>query len=428
MRETYFNYFSDYTDADTYALIHHDDPHPKRILRRNCWMEINTDGTRTKRLWVKSIRVKFKKDEWAKAGKRPRCIGDLGVAASLQGFKCTEFLKKAMASQPLHHLGFTFEFCSAPEPTRLRQVFERLLNPDGSGYMVYFSDDSCISMRINGIVHVFNMDISSCDASHGPQLFRDLITITPRVAQDDMQLLVDQCRLPARILSVHNPANFVLLQADNPKLYSGSTITTIINNFANINIGLAVAEMYHNNNNPTPNDVIAAAATAGYIVTLEPCHTMYDIQFLKHSPVFDTDGELRALLNFGVLLRASGACHGDLPGRGDIETRGRMFQGALLHGMYPRTCAPVLEVMKSHTLTPTTKIVEIVNNLLSHKVVDEGDHYHVTNDEIWKRYRLAPADARTLEDGLNIGFGQSWACPATEAILQRDYGLSCETW
>jgi hypothetical protein len=372
--------------------------------------------------------VKFKKDEWAKPGKKPRCIGDLGVAASLQGFKVTEMLKKAMAAQPLVYRGFTFEFCAAPEPTVLASIFHKLLQPPGLGYMVYFSDDSCIAFRIGGEIRVYNMDISSCDASHGARMFEDLVTITPAVAQPDMLVLTDQCRLPVRVHSVHNPREFVLLQGKTPKLYSGSTITTIMNNFANINIGIAIADRFHSGEVLGPEDVIAAAATSGYIVTLDPCETMYDIQFLKHSPVFDTEGGLRAMLNFGVLLRASGTCHGDLPGRGSIEKRARMFQGALLHGMYPRTHAPILTVMKSHTITPTKQFVDKVQTMLTFKVVDSGDHFSVTNDEIWKRYRLTPEEARNLEDGLDMGFEQSFAGPGADKILKLDYGLRCVAW
>lgn len=427
MKENITEYFFDYTTADEYALKHHPDPHPKRKLREQCWKEINEDGVRTNRLWLKSVLIKFKKNEWAKPGKKPRCIGDLGVGASLQGFKTTAFIKKAMAAEPIVYKDFTIEFCAKPEPSVLVEVFQKLLNPPGKGYLVYFSDDSCVSYRHNGKVHIYNMDISSCDASHGPEIFNSLIAITPDVAQDDMRVLVEQCCLPIRIVSVEDKNNFVKLKAKHPKLYSGSTITTILNNFANINIGFAIAESFQYDQAPDP---ISAAEQVGYIVSLEKCETMYDIQFLKHSPVFDDSGNMRALMNFGVLLRASGTCNGDLPGRGSIELRAREFQGALIQGMYPRTRAPILSTMLSHTHSPRDSISTCVNRELRYKVCQPTEEaaYRITNQEIWKRYRLSPADAATLEEGLDNGYETSWICPASQAILEKDYGLTGLTW
>jgi len=420
-------HFFNYTDADDYALNHHSDPHPKRGLREQCWKDINEDGVRTRKLWLSTVLIKFKKNEWAKPGKKPRCIGDLGVGASLQGFKTTSFVKKAMAAEPFVYKDFTIEFCAKPEPTILVEVFKKLLNPPGKGYLVYFSDDSCVSYRHAGKVHIFNMDISSCDASHGPEIFKSLIATTPDVAQMDMRTLVEQCCLPIRIVSIADKSNFVMLKAKHPKLYSGSTITTILNNFANLNIGIAIAESLQCDRAPDP---ISAAEQVGYIVSLEKCETMYDIQFLKHSPVFDDSGSMRALMNFGVLLRASGTCNGDLPGRGDVELRAREFQGALIHGMYPRTHAPILSTMLSHTHSPRDSISTVVNRDLRYKVCQptEGAAYRITNEEIWKRYRLSAADAALLEEGLDSGYQTSWICPASQAILEKDYGLTGLSW
>lgn len=427
LKQMYTEHFYDYDTADDYARDCHDLPHPKRELRVQCWKEINEDGTRTQDLWLKSILVKMKKNEWAKQGKKPRCIADLGVAASLQGFVTTSYFKKAMASKEFVLNDFHIQFCAKPEPSLLTSIFSKLLNPPGRGYLVYFSDDSCLSYRYKGEVYIYNMDIKSCDASHGASIFDSLLTITPDIARYDMERLVRQLCLPIRIHSKSDKSNFVVLKAKTPKLYSGSTITTLLNNFANLNIGIAIAESLTADTRPDP---IQAAETVGYMVELQACETMYDIQFLKHSPVYDTTGRMRALLNFGVLLRASGTCNGDLPGRGDVETRAREFQGALIQGMYPRTHAPVLDAMLKHTHKPRAMISDTVNRSLCYKVdvPQAEEHYHVTNDEIWKRYSLTSAAARTLEHGLDHGYQHAWICPASVAILEKDYGLHGSRW
>jgi hypothetical protein len=71
------------------------DPHPKKALRVQCMDELTLAGDLEKQITNKSVTYKVKSDEWAKPGKWARGIGDLGVAASLQGAWITEALKTA---------------------------------------------------------------------------------------------------------------------------------------------------------------------------------------------------------------------------------------------------------------------------------------------------------------------------------------------
>lgn len=424
LAEKYAGHFLDFVSAAAAADDHHADPHQKRELRIQAYAELVDTGDVHQPLWVQSIAMKFKKDEWAKPNKIPRLIADLGVAASLQGFAVTGLLKEAMAAETFVYRGITIQFCKSPATSMLREVFHKLLNPLGVGYFVYFSDDSCFSFRdASGKITTYNMDIKKCDASHGPTIFDALQWVTPERVRPAVSTLVDQCRLPITVRSVHDKRHVVKLQANRPKLYSGSTITTSINNLANMAIAIGIADRAAH----APIDpqlIHAAAADTGYLLNdLEPATQPHDIQFLKHSPAFDTNGDMQPLLNFGVLLRASGTCKGDLPGRGDIETRARRFQGGLIHGMFPRVDAPVLRTMLSHTLPPDAAVRKtLVEQLKYTTTSDEEQTLSFTDEEMLQRYRLTPYQFEDLLYGLDGGFETSYACSGSAKVLELDYG------
>ena len=256
----------------------------------------------------------------------------LGVNASLLGFVVTGLVKKAQHAKPINVYGGEMQFCKSPNVRQLTEVFEKLINPPGKFFFVYFSDDSCISIRHNGSVHTYNMDIKSCDASHTGALFRAFTELAPGKAKTDLEALVEQCKSKIKICSTVDRSRKVTLKPLFPRLYSGSTLTTAINNLANIFICLAIVEGSYDG---TEAYLKQAAARVGYLIDLELCTVKGDIQFLKHSPVYDTEGRLRPLLNPGVLLRLSGQCKGDLPGQGDLRQRAIDFQHTLLKGIYP---------------------------------------------------------------------------------------------
>ena len=305
--------------------------------------------TDEKDLWVRSVLWKLKTKEYAKPGKKPRGICDLGVTASLRGAWITNYLKTAQAAEVIEAEGGEFVFCKSPDPFELEKHFNNLINPKGRFYFVYFSDDSCLSIRgEDGVVRLYNLDISSCDASHGPAVFDALIALMPNAqTRADMSKLVQQCQLPLRIVSNANKNHVVFLKPRWPKLLSGSTITTAINNLANFAIAMAIVRGYA----LAPDDVenpsmVRAAASVGYILTgCKPLAGPHQLQFLKHSPVQDCEGKWRPMLNLGVLVRASMTCDGDFPGRGPLKPRIEAFQRGLLKGAYPYCRFDILNEM-----------------------------------------------------------------------------------
>lgn len=424
----YAHHFSDWEGIAEEAAAHYDDPHPKRHLRIQAWKDMGEDRQDLKRLWLRKVRYKMKRNEYAKTGKMARMIGDLGVPASLQGFRLTHFIKQAMASEPISYMGGTIEFCPKPSPDKLQRIFKNLMRPEGKFYVVYFSDDACYSTYgPDGTVHCYNLDISKCDASHTEAIWIALRHMLPPHVRADYDVLVDQLCLPFYIGDCNDPTHKrrVYLEADGPLLFSGSTLTTVTNNKANIMIGFSLAE-----SGAIGERAIAKAAEAvGYIVTVVDCSEDFHLlQFLKHSPVYDTAGEVRALLNPGVLLRASGSCKFDLPGQGPIEVRAAQFQYGLLQGAYPNITFELLTKMKEATgVQGTTELMKkfVEQHIGEYHTQATKDSFTVSNAEVFKRYELSTVQVANLIKGLSeTRYGMFYSDEATAKILLDDYGLT----
>lgn len=423
LQELYAPYFDGYRGIHVEAHHHHADPHPKRELRVQAWRELQ-EGAQTDRLWLRRVLCKLKKNEVAKAGKKPaRTIVDLGVAASLQGFYVTGLLKAAQAAEPVHLRGGVLQFVKSPNPWVLDKLFHTLLSPPGTFHFVYFSDDACFSVRIGQKVFVFNLDIKKCDASHQRVTFETLVSIVPPGVQDDLRVLTEQCQLPMEIRSSSTNER-VILRPKQPRLYSGSTLTTVINNLANLTIGCSLAEVDWGRVSPENLEavILRAAERCGYMVSIEACEKPEDIQFLKNSPVFDIEGKMRPLLNIGVLLRASGVCKGDLPGRGDILERATNFQRSLLQGAYPRVRAPFIDGMKDAV---STGIVTAVKDF-EYKVEHDATYpaFTVTNAALFRRYSLSDQEITELQESTGYGVTYHHCLTGAGRILSLDYGLS----
>lgn len=434
MRSRYAPHFDEYLGYMEEALLHHADPHPKREMRVAGMQEILDYKNRVSLLtdtWLEKVTYKLKKDEIAKVNKYARMIGDLGVTASLKGFRNTAFMKAAQCDEPLLRNGITREFIKSPDPESLKGAFQKLLEPTDRGYFCYFSDDSCLSIIINGERHMFNMDISSCDASHTEALFYFHKSTYPVFFHDEIQSLIQQCRQTIRIYSDYDRKNFrCYLKPFEATLYSGSTLTTVINNSANSLIAEAISEGdFHGTHAEIEAQIIQAVARTGYVVTLQRCQDESDLQFLKHSPARDHAHNLEPVLNLGVLLRLSGTCRGDLPGKGCIIERAREFQHALLTGASSGHSHPLIDVMRANCRIEkpiSDAVLLATKKILYDRYGESTTRIAITRDSIFRRYRLYDWEIdELLDDFARPGFCLHIANSACNKILLVDYGLKC---
>lgn len=432
----YAPFFDDYKGAQIEAQEHHADPHEKRALRiqgygeiaEGKWCLITTPA-------ILKIKYKIKTKEFAKDRKKPRAIGDLGVVASLLGFRLTYFLKIAQSSVDLDVLQGMARFVKSPRPSDLHSAFDLLIDPPGPAFFCYFSDDSSLSIRFPGGLHRFNLDIKSCDCSHTQSLFDALVSLFPAgEARDDAVRVVEQCRMPVQLDCPGNTEKKVLLQAIEAVLYSGSTLTTAINNLANLLIFKAIMARGYTgrlNAEGIATELVEAAAFVGYQITgATPLQSIEEIQFLKHSPVKDTNGVYRPQINLGVLLRSLGSAQGDFPGRGPLGPRISEFTAQVIHSMFPRTSNVVVDALRlafPRNRECTKEEASRLTALTSFKVEIDDTYptFYASTESIARRYKLADDDivelavaSRELKPGVFL------SSETVDRILLTDYDIT----
>ncbi len=399
-----------FTDILDEVTSHHDDPHIKRDLRVKAFTEELEIYGFASTHWGRNnyVTAKLKKDELAKFAKAARLIVDLGVPMSLVGFRLTKFLKEIFA-EPFYLNGGVGQYCDRPSHDLLQHHMLQLEYPDQAFHVVFFSDDSCWSVRqLDGEVKRFNVDIKSCDASHR-STFDLLYAITPPVDHPVIDHLIDQLSKDVYVRDVNVRKRKVILHFDGPTLFSGSTLTTVLNNLAQ---WLAFACVNPEAIVTTPERAIVQAyESAGFMVTIDAV-PFEQIQFLKHSPVYDTDHILRPVLNLGVMLRASGTCRGELPPGPSFEERAKKFQSGLIQGMYPYTHFTLVDRMRG----------QAEEAHISKHVVSTHEPFHVSDDELYKRYNLNESEIDELNTALGFAsVGDFVSLSAIDKILALDY-------
>lgn len=427
----YYSTFDDYTNPIEECIKHIHDPHPKRFLRELGLIEMQHKGTigMTTSPWLEKMTAKVKLDEiarWDHARDQPkyaRIVMDLKIPASLQGARVTELYKQAMSQNQLRYSGGVIHFCKSPEPDEMDYIFTQLHAPDERFFFVFFSDDACIARRIDNRVVWHNIDISSCDTSNGPSIFYLLMLMAPPIARSVIELLTEQCKCKFRVYSTQSKRMFVEFKPLFAFEPSGSTLTTLLNNIANLLIAIAIADV-PDSEYLNPKRISDAVICAGYLISgTEPLPSFHHLQFLKNSPVFDTTGVIRSVLNFGVFLRTSGTCHGDLPGRGDYAMRATLYQNQLVSGMYPRARIEIL-----HDKYDIVPVPEHIETMLKYKVLSGGETFTVETTEYLKKYNLTDHDIGVIDDTLRAGFMHFCAHEAVTKVLYMDYQLKTTTW
>ena len=218
LRSLYEFSCDDYTNMIEEAMDHHADPHMKRDERIAAFLDCLDENIFNKDCWFmdkRGIVYQFKKAEIAKPEKAGRVVGNLGCAASLQGFRLTQYMKYAMAENVVETGGGKALFVPKPGAEALESCMSQLIEPEGRFFFAYHSDDSCLAIRkSNGEILRANIDISSCDASHTQELFEALYAITPDRGKKDMRCLIKQCQASFEIRDLFDKRNKIKLKPE----------------------------------------------------------------------------------------------------------------------------------------------------------------------------------------------------------------------
>lgn len=402
--------------------------HSKVKLRVPAWHEdIQGDNNIKHRTWVVKnngfVKINPKGREIAKPNKYIRITYDLGTPASLVVGDFVERIKGVICNMDLV---YNTRFVKSPDLYELTTVFERLISPPDKFHFVYFSDDSCIAIRCKDGIFRANLDIAGCDASHTEKVFDSLDWMTSgnKRLSDVIKRAIRQCSCDLVLRSRANGRNKVKFAVE-VKLFTGSILTTLINNIANCFIAASIqTELLKFGSELKMSDceklIATASQLAGYIVTCQVCHNVQQLQFLKHSPCYSLSGRVVPVQNIGVILRTIGRCWGDLPvyrkGMSFDERRDEYNRRQV--SCYKRGPRHSLLHTLCHRYSPGAEIGESSCN----DIAGDLSFEHVCDEQIALRYGIPASSVRELAESYAEG-NKIINVVASRKVMELDYGL-----
>jgi len=396
--------------------------HPKQKIRKQALEELDSQGYlyAPREIYMdRDIQAKLKLAEWAKPLKYGRIIADFGTPASIRAGWLIEIMKgfmNDMANTPaMAASNGRCVFVKTGNLDSLTRVFQEALEEN---IFHFHSDDSRGTfMTAEGPLWI-DFDISACDSSQGPHVFQTLAHLVPERYKDDILALLTQCQQIAAIGYGEGKYKIV------PEWYfefSGTLLTTFLNNIASLTVGMQLMSIPTGNRLETIERVRQVLLNCGWVLEMSVCEIFEDCQFLKCSPFYSDNGRYDVYMNLGVIMRAIGQKHGDLPGSKKvcIEDRAVEFNSQLISGF--RHCGDTslyrLLVAKFGVSLP---VYTNANRLF----LDSTVTGLAMDISICARYRIELGDYHELLSLIEFaGYGDIIDCKASQAILQKDYGL-----
>lgn len=394
--------------------------HPKKKLRVSSFAEIMYLGTLYTYNFVTYIRGKIKCPEWAKPGKFPRMIGDYTCPGSLLGGALLACIKTCLTDWYITDTMRSI-FVYSANYERLCEVFSYLLEDAGGNVFAYHSDDMVCKLRcVDGYAR-FNVDIKSCDASNGRAIFHVLRKLMSQTYWFDvMCACIEQCGLDFVIRNPRNPKEKITLSSQRPFEFSGTVLTTMLNNVAMGAICIVIDFMIRGKSRVEAKGIVErAAASLGYLVSIEEVLCDEDFQFLKISPT-RVNGVVEVFLNLGVVLRSLGTCDGDLPGRGSIESRAELRNSGIVQGFLHAGKNIIMDALRQrfHFATKAINTHYIVDNMSGF------ERAYVSVEALSRRYAIAGVHLEWLaREIIDSQIGDVIANDALRQIFKKDYGM-----
>lgn len=405
--------------------------HSKRALRVSSFGRLVEDGSLLMyNMYCKKVTGKIKCPEWAKPGKVSRIIGDYTCEGSLLGGFIACVMKHCFEPWYINSK-FRMRFVFSPDYTTMTEIFSRLLE-DGYDTFVYHSDDVCAAIVCNDGMFRCNLDISSCDTSNTIHVFNLVLWLVENTYWHTlMKFVVSQCCKEFHVVNPNNLKEKIVFSNDgDPIEYSGTVLTTLLNNIASSLICLSI--WWHKGIKgvscaEAPELVRKAAAYVGYIVTCETVEHVEDYQFLKCSPTL-TDSGITVFLNLGVVLRSLGTCDGDLPGSSSITSRAEKRNMEVVRGYKHAGSHVVMDALRERF----TRVDNCFSNcdkesfhlhyIVEHMTGFEESRVHV--DALLRRYQICESELIELCDYIRHSHvGDVIWCSSLRAIFKKDYSL-----
>lgn len=455
--QNHTQFFLDYTrdfvfygdesyDVIALNMIYAELPHDKRELRVREVMDLLSTGRVFTPDWGKYLtRLKLKLHEFAKNGKMPRGIADLGCGRSLVGSYLMDQIKDYLSRTVLNYGNSRCVFIKSVSHKALKLAFEDILCVDDVYSVVSYvhSDDALIRITNYDTIlkrhvnMVFNMDISKCDMSHTSHLFKLLARMFANNTGGMLDRLVEQCKCDFVVYSDDMTKKIIFTLLDYV-LLSGSTLTTAINTLANQLIFIAIVL-----NKPTNgSELLKAVEQCGYVVTAGEDYadrpSMW--QFLKVSPIIHIEYGIVPIFNLGPLFRRMGNVVGDFigPSGMDIVQRADSHVSAMVNSMYGDGVTfgfdvPFLNFLRSQYKNYLSgKHLELLYNSIDNcnKLRPDKVLFRLTDEEFFQRYLGDGIGLGDLEDLYSVIAGRIYGCSMystlADRVLERDYGLNVQ--
>lgn len=308
--------------------------HPKRKLRLKTRNEMWHDPQHNHGMYKQNITYKAKTGEILEPEKYLRGIADMYAPSSTRLGYFIEYIKDVFQNfPPMGNLNA--KFISTPDLKQLTDVFKditRINSIDQPIVFRYFSDDAILGVQCSDGLLMCDSDISKSDGSQYAVfdfMLETMINGSPGRFHEDIRSAFAQLRYAIKIWNPEDHDEWIKLLFNSYRLFSGSTLTTTTNNYANLLIATEFARRF--SNTMTKREAARcyeqAAFYIGYIVKIKPVEKIQELSFLKHFPAFNIYGDLEPVLMQGVILRALGKTKGDLPGKhkDGLEVRAKRF-------------------------------------------------------------------------------------------------------
>jgi len=401
---------------------------PKKLLKKRAFTDIIHNGRALHPTFVKQVEYKCKSGEILEPEKYLRAIGDLTTPGSVMCGFYMDMVKDAFAAN-FNYLGGIAAFIK-PKLASLREVFKNLISPIEFVQFYYFSDDACVAVRCTDGILRANLDIKMCDGSNFHRVFQLLqqaMTVVPFWAP---YIGGAFAQLEANMV-IHNPEDYaesVTLKPVGPFLFSGSTLTTVVNNMANTLIFLAIMNTLTSDMTKAQaiDAIRQAARTVGYIIKVDVCDDIQDLQFLKHSPAINTDGDIDAYLNLGVWLRKFGRCKGEMPSRkGEcLAERIAKYNSEVVRSRVESGNHCLHDAFLTKVVSTDARFATFVAKDKSFTEDVSGSQLgRIPDNELCKRYKVS-VEALNHFCSLIVESqpGQLISHPVARAIMMKDYG------
>lgn len=310
---------------------------------------------------------------------------------------------------------FTAEFSDSQECDKSTKMFRSMstLRPFERRY-VFFSDDGFFVAKEGVHSFLYETDISSCDASNGFPVFASVFYLAKRLGLGEgAALLLAQCSRPTTIRNPCNKDEYVRLLPETFFEYSGSKLTTLLNNVASLGIAFGTFCRLASNDKSTFEECLIQGASAyGWILEVTQKETYNAVTFLKRA----FNGTV-SWKTYGCIFRSLGLIDGEFSclkfGLSYLEYRKLSYS----------------DLVDVHLRNAVQGLVNepgsiVMDALRTRAGLSLGNGPRISVHDLNERYGTASTDWDALIDAiLTLRLGDVVFLPVLEQIYCMDYGV-----